>query len=411
VKRDQSQAVIIITTETKVPDELAGHATVVEWSLPDRSEIAAILDAAINSLPEKDAKGNSLRSLAAPNGTRDAAIDAAIGLTGEEAASCYAKSLVQTKRIDPAVVSNEKRRVIAREKVLEWYEPIPGGLDAVGGLEKLKSWIVARKLAFSPAAKEYGLPSPKGMLAVGVTGCGKSLIAKATATALGVPLLKLDLGALKAKYVGDSEGNIRKAFRVIEAIGRCVVWVDEIEKQMAGSSSGASDGGVSADALGVVLNWMQERTSEAFVIATANDISGLPPELFRKGRFDDIFFVDLPNEVERVAVLKAALKVHKREALELNFEAVADACDGFTGAEIAEIVPAAMYAAFAENVREIDTSDLIAAANDVHKVSDSAGDKIAELRKWATANARSASLKVTEAASYGGGRKLDLDAA
>lgn len=404
VERDSAQAVVIITPDSNIPAELAGHVTVIDWSLPDRTEIAAVLDAALNSLPE------DIRAKAAPNGTRDAAIDAAVGLTGEEAASCFAKSLVQTRTIDPAVVSSEKRRVIAREKVLEWHDPIPGGLDAVGGLDNLKGWLVARKNAFSPKARAYGLPAPKGAALVGISGCGKSLTAKAVATAWGVPLLRLDLGALKDKFVGGSEGNIRKAFKVIEAIGRCVVWIDEIEKAMAGSTGGASDGGVSADALGAVLSWMQDRTGEAFVIATANDISSLPPELLRKGRFDDIFFVDLPNATERKGVFAAALKAHGRSEITVDFDMLSDATNGFTGAEIAELVPTALFAGFEDDAREITTEDLLAAAKEVVPLSKSSATKIASLREWGQANARPATSSKTEARGATG-RKLDLEAA
>lgn len=220
VPRESAQAIIVLSPSGDVPPELAGHATVIEWPLPDRDEIAGILDASIAALPDE------IREKAAPNGTRDAAIDAAVGLSGEEASACYARSLVQLRRIDPATVAREKKRVIARERVLEWHDPIPGGLEAVGGLDNLKAWLVTRKLAYSAKARAYGLPAPKGALLVGVPGCGKSLTAKAIATAWSVPLLRLDLGSLKSKYVGESEGNIRKALNVIEAIGRCVVWLD-----------------------------------------------------------------------------------------------------------------------------------------------------------------------------------------
>ena len=247
VPRAQAQAVIVLTPSGEVPQELAGHATVIEWPLPDREEIAGILDGQISSLPEE------MQATAAPNGNRDAAIDAAVGLSGEEASACYARSLVQLRRIDPATVAREKKRVIARERVLEWYDPIPGGLDAVGGLDNLKAWLVTRKSAYSAKARAYGLPAPRGALLVGIPGCGKSLTAKAIATAWGVPLLRLDLNSLKSKFVGELEGNLRRALGVIEAIGRCVVWLDEIEKALAGATQGGADGGVSADALGTIL--------------------------------------------------------------------------------------------------------------------------------------------------------------
>lgn len=384
--RDNAQAIIILTPVAEVPADLAGHATVIEWPLPDRPEIASILDAAIAALPD------DLREAAAPNGVRDAAIDAAVGLSGEEAAACYARSLVQLKKIDPTTVAREKKRVITRERVLEWYDPLEGGLDAVGGLAYLKEWLQQRKLAYSPKARAYGLPAPKGALLVGIPGTGKSLTAKAIATAWGVPLLRIDLGALKSKFVGESEANLRKAFRVIETIGRCVVWFDEIEKALAGATQGAADGGVSSDALGGILSWMQERQGEAFVIATANDVSGLPPELLRSGRFDTIFWLDLPTSTERKEILQTALVYHKRPKADISFDAIAKITEGFTGSEIAAIVPEALFTAFADGEREIATNDLIEAAKKVVPLSKTAAEKIAKLREWATNRARPASL-------------------
>jgi len=384
VPRERAQAVIVLSPSGDIPPELAGHVTVTEWPLPDRAEIAAILDAALDSLPEE------LKATAAPNGQRDAAIDAAVGLSGEEAQACYARSLVQLRKIDPAAVASEKKRVIARERVLEWFDPLPGGLEAVGGLDVLKGWLTARKAAYSPAARAYGLPAPRGAMLVGVPGCGKSLTAKAVATAWQVPLLRLDLGALKSKFVGESEQNLRKAFRVIEAIGRCVVWIDEVEKALQGATSGSADGGVSSDALGSILSWMQERAGESFVIATANDVQALPPELLRKGRFDEVFFVDLPTEAERAAVLGAALRAHGRGKVEIDAAAVAAATDTFTGSEIAAIVPDALFAAFADNAREITTDDLVEAARTVVPLAKTAAEKITRLRDWAKGRARPA---------------------
>jgi ATPase family associated with various cellular activities (AAA)/AAA+ lid domain len=401
--RDRAQAIVVLTTSTEIPAELTGHATVIEWPLPDRVEIAAILNACTEALPD------DLKTTAAPNGERDAAIDAAVGLSGEEVQACYARSLVQLRRIDPATVAQEKRRVIARERVLEWHDPIAGGLDAVGGLDNLKAWLESRRAAYSPRARAYGLPAPKGALLVGVPGCGKSLTCKAIATAWGVPLLRVDLGVLESKSVGESEGNLRKAFRVIEAIGRCVVWLDEIEKALQGATSGSADGGVSADALGAVLSWMQERSGEAFVIATANDVEGLPPELLRKGRFDDVWFVDLPNDTEREKVLTATLRSYGRPTEnEIDVRAVSRACEGYTGAELAALVPDALFAAFADGERDISTADLIAAAKTVVPLSKTAAEKIARLREWAKGRARPATSNVTEISEQKRARQLDL---
>lgn len=398
------QAIIVVAPSANVPDDLKNQATVINWPLPDRAEIGERLDMAIEPLIGND------KFVAPKNGEREAAIDAAIGLTDEEAAACFAKSIVQLKRIDPVAVAQEKKRVVTREGVLEWYDPIPGGLDAVGGLDVLKSWLVSRASAYTLAAREYGLRAPKGAVFVGVSGCGKSLLAKATATAWGVPLLKVDLGALKSKFVGDSEQTIRRALRVIDAIGRCVVWVDEIEKQMQGSVSGSSDGGVSADQLGVILNWMQERKSEGFVIATSNDVSQLPPELLRKGRFDDVWFVDLPNAQERASVMAAALRENGRDAkkLGIDLDEVAQATADFTGAEIASVVPDAMFAAFADNGRQINTKDLVAAAALVVPLNKTAGEKIVKLREWAQQGRARAATSAETAAPKKRARVVDL---
>lgn len=387
--RDEARAIVMITPQSEVPPELAGHAIVIEWPLPDRSEVAAILDSAISALPD------GIREKAAPNGTREAAIDAAVGLTAEEAQSCYAKSLVTNRTIDPRTVAAEKKRVIAREKVLEWFDPIPGGLDAVGGLDELKAWLNARRAAFGPRARAYGLPAPKGCLLVGVPGCGKSLTAKAIATAWGMPLLRLDLGALKSKYVGDSEANIRKALKVAETVAPCVLWLDEIEKALAGATQGAADGGVSSDALGAVLSWMQDRAGSVFVVATANDVSALPPELLRKGRFDELFFVDLPTVQERQAILRAALKAHGRADAELDTGLLAGMSQDFTGAELSALIPDALFQAFADNERAITTADVQLAIQATVPLARTASEKIKTLRDWAKGRARPASIPAT----------------
>jgi SpoVK/Ycf46/Vps4 family AAA+-type ATPase len=371
----------------------------VDWPLPDRAEIASILDSVIAALPD------DIRDSAAPNGTREAAIDAAVGLTAEEAQACYARSLVQSRKIVPRDVSLEKRRVISREKVLEWYDPISGGLDAVGGLDLLKSWLVSRRAAFTREARAYGLPAPKGALLVGIPGCGKSLTAKAIATAWGVPLLRLDLGALKSKWVGDSEANIRKALKVAETVAPCVLWLDEIEKALSGATQGAADGGVSADALGTILSWMQERQGDVFVVATANDVRALPPELLRKGRFDELFFVDLPTTSERAAIVAAALRAHNRTE-SIDLQAVARACQDFTGSEIAALVPDALYTAFSDGARPLSTADLVAAAGATVPLARTSADRIQAVRDWARGRARSASSP--EESSAQSVRSLDL---
>lgn len=404
--RETAQAVIILSPSGDVPPELIDHVTVIDWPLPDRAEIAGMLDQAVRSAVQ-NAKDNPKIKFTVPSETvRAAAIDAAVGLSGEEANACFARSLT-INRIDPKMISQEKKRVVARSGLIEWYEPIAGGLDAIGGLDRLKDWLVERQLAFSEKARAYGLPAPKGALLVGQSGCGKSLTAKATSTAWSVPLLRLDLGALKNKYVGDSERNLRRVFDVIQAIGRCVVWLDEIEKGLAGATSGAADGGVSADALGAILTWMEERRGEAFVVATANDVRSLPPEFLRKGRFDEVWFVDLPNAMERVEILTATLRLHERGHVKIDHKKVAAACENFTGSEIASVVPSAMFRAFADKAREITTADLLEAARGVVPLSRTAKDKLNDMRVWGKENAQLATSPITRVTRVGGGRQVD----
>jgi AAA+ superfamily predicted ATPase len=401
IPRDNAQAIIVLTPSSDIPPELQGHATVIDWPLPDRAEIALILDANIKALPD------DMQANAAPNGERDKAIDAAVGLSGEQASACYAKSLVQTKRIDPAVIASEKKRIVSRDKVLSWLDPLSGGLDSVGGLESYKQWLLQRVSAYSPAARAYGIKPLKGVLLVGVPGCGKSMVAKATATVFQSPLVGMDINAGKSKFVGDSEASIRRAYETIKALGKSVVLIDEIEKSLQGATSGSSDGGVSADALGSMLSWLQEKTDESFVMATANNIASLPPELLRKGRFDEIFFVDLPHAIEREAILASALRSVDRDPASIDLAAVASVTEDFTGSEIASLVPDALFVSFADNQRALTTDDILAAAKTVVPLARTASEKIDALRKWAQGNARPASL-LPVVSEIKRARKLDI---
>lgn len=371
-----AQTIVILSTNGNVPDELADNVTVVEWPLPDREEVADLLDGSLEVQSDK-VKAKATKAV------KDAAIDAAVGLTQEEAQACFARSFAQLRAIDPVLIAGEKKRVITKAGVLRLYDPIPGGLDAVGGLDVLKAWLVSRGDAYTDEARAYQLPAPRGAMLVGIPGCGKTLTARAIGTAWNVPIITLDLGALKSKYVGESEGNLRRALQVVEAVDRCVLVIDEIEKGLAGATQGAADGGVSSDALGALLSWMQDRKGRAFVLATANDVSALPPELMRKGRFDRVWFVDTPSYTERIEVLKASMATHGRAELDVDFAKVANATEGFTGAELASLMPEALFMAFADGKREPTTRDLLTAAKDVNPMAkDNSNPKIARLRDW-----------------------------
>jgi hypothetical protein len=399
-----AQAVVIISPSAQIPDELQNTAQLMEWPLPDRIEIGELLQAAINRLPEE------LREAALPNGDRDAATDAAMGLSGEQAQASFGASIISLRRVDPLKVAQEKKRLIKTSGGLEWIDPPDGGLDAVGGIDAFKEWIVELADAYTPDAKEYGLVTPKGVLAAGIPGCGKSLLARATGAALGVPVLKVDLGAMKGKFVGESEQNLRNTFKVAEAIGPCVLWVDELEKALQGATAGSADGGVSADALGFLLNWMQERQGEAFVFATCNNADSLPPELIRKGRFDEVFWVDLPNDTERESVLAATLRTLKRREV-VDLCAVSEATEGFSGAEIAALVPDAMRTAFRDGRRPVTTEDILTVADGVTPLSVTKEKELDALRaRWAN-RMKPATRKIAVAAAVSAasdGPELDL---
>jgi AAA+ superfamily predicted ATPase len=374
--------VVVAPPSAQIPDELIDHVTVVKWSLPDRKELGRIFDTSLIGVPPEIANQSKA--------VKDEAIEAAVGLSAEAAALTYAKSIVTERRINPIRVAFEKKAVISKERGIEWFDPLPGGLDDVGGHENTKAWLKVRRRAFSQAARDFGLPLPKGLCLVGCPGCGKSLLAKAIATAWGVPLLRFDPNATASKWVGESEANIRAVLAVAEAVGRCVLWIDEIEKAFGGATNGGADGGVSTDRLGVMLSWMQERKGEVFVVATANDVTKLPPELLRKGRFDEIFFVDLPNTSERKEIVAVALKQHKRVATVdngcdpsvIDLDAVAAVTAEFTGVEVASLVPEALHFAFDEG-RTITTADLLEAAKTVPPLSKTSPERINAVRKWA----------------------------
>jgi hypothetical protein len=423
-KPDRAQSIVLITANGDLPPEILNDACVIQWPMPDRVEMGRILDQACQpALDSDNPKITPEIKLAIRDSisgdARSAAIDAALGLSQAEAASCFASSLVMELRIDPVTISQEKKRVIANNPALQWVDP-PGNFDTcVGGNENVLAFIRQRKLAYSPAARKYKLPLPLGILLLGISGCGKSLIAKCTGAEWGCPVIRLDLGALKSKFVGESEQNLRKALAIIEALGWCVVWLDEIEKALEGATSGSADGGVSADVLGTVLTWMQDRPGQAFVIATANDATKLPPEFMRKGRFDEVFWVDLPDYgrvdyyPERVGVLKAALRKNGRDAatLGIDLDAVAEATETFTGAEIDALIPDAMFTAFADDQREITTADLVSAAKDVVPLAKTKETDINQLRAdWAgraKPASRTDSAPIARTASSGS-RQLDF---
>jgi SpoVK/Ycf46/Vps4 family AAA+-type ATPase len=321
----------------------------------------------------------------------DGVIRALSGLTTTEAENALSLSFVEVDGFDSKIIYREKIKAVRKSGLLDIVEPDPRGLEAIGGLEVLKDWIRQRKRAWSPEAKEFGLPDPKGCLLVGVPGSGKSLCAKVIGTVLGQPTVRLDIGSLFNSLVGESESRARGALRLAEAIAPCVLWIDEIDKGMAGAGgSGSGDSGVTKRVFGTFISWMQEHKRPVFMVATANDVTNLPPEFLRKGRFDEIFAVDLPTQEERKVILSIHLAAKKRDRANFDIDAVSQATNGFTGSEIESAVVQGLFRAFDEG-KEMNTQHLLAAANEIVPLAVTAKEQIDGIREWARNRARFAS--------------------
>jgi hypothetical protein len=391
--------VLLLGTWKPLPPELDREITRLDLALPGPEELGRVLDGILDSA--------ELTSLKAD--TREAVLAAAAGLTTLEAENAFALSVIESGGVSPAVVAREKAHALRQGGLLEVVDATPD-LDAIGGLDALKGWLRQRRQAFTRRARDYGLPVPKGMLVLGVPGTGKSLTAKATATVFGVPLLKLDAGRLFGSLVGQSEANLRTALQTAEAIAPCVLWIDELEKAFAGSgpgSSGGSDGGTSARVFGSLLNWLQEKTAPVFVVATANDISQLPPELLRKGRWDECWFVDLPDGRERAAIWDIVIGKFGREKTDYDTVVLARASELHTGAEIEAAYVEALHRAFAED-REPGELDLGEVLTESVPLAVTMAESIERLRHWARGRARSAAASPATDCPARGPRKLAL---
>jgi SpoVK/Ycf46/Vps4 family AAA+-type ATPase len=325
---------------------------------------------------------------------RERLLQAALGLTLGEAENVFAKIIVKEERLsgeDVNEVFAEKQQIIRKSGLLEYYATNEN-FSNVGGMGVLKDWLDKRSLAFSAEARAFGLPPPKGILMLGVQGCGKSLCAKAVSTQWQLPLLRFDMGRMFGSLVGSSEENVRRAIAVAESVAPAVLWVDEIDKAFAGSQgSGATDGGTTARVFGTFLTWLSEKTAPVFVVATANDISQLPPELLRKGRLDEIFFVDLPGEEERAEVFRIHITKRGREAAEFDIADLASRTRDFSGAEIEEVINSALYDAFYDKA-QLRTEHILKAVAETVPLAKTMDEQIGRLRSWAEGRARNASV-------------------
>jgi SpoVK/Ycf46/Vps4 family AAA+-type ATPase len=328
---------------------------------------------------------------------REKLVQAALGLTATQAQRVFARAVVTDGVLDDrdiSLVTEEKKQIIRESEALEYYE-VTESPDDVGGLDILKDWLRLRERAFTQEARDYGLPSPKGIALIGIPGTGKSLTAKMIGALWRLPLLRLDVGSLFGSLIGESEERARRALQVAGMVAPCVVWIDEMEKALA---HGGQDAGTSTRVFGSILTWMQEKTAPCFVVATANDISTLPPELLRKGRFDEIFFLDLPTLAERREIFSVHLRKRKRLPQDFDVGQLARDTDGYVGAEIEQAIIDAMYIGFNAS-REFTTADIAAAVKRQVPLSSSQREAIDGLRDWLhSGRAQSASFPEKEEA-------------
>ena len=365
------KSIILTTPHSKLPEELKDIAVLQEFPLPVANELDQVL-AGLSKTPGVKVNLTKLG--------REKLVQAALGLTASQAQRVFAKAIVSNGVLDDqdiGLVTEEKKQIIKESQALEFFAIHETAAD-VGGLEVLKGWLRLRERAFSEEARNYGLPSPKGIALIGIPGTGKSLTAKMIGGLWRLPLLRLDVGALFGSLVGESEERTRRALKLAETVAPCILWIDEIDKAFA---SGGLDGGASKRVFGAILTWMQEKTAPCFVVATANDISSLPPELLRRGRFDEIFFLDLPTKDERKEILSVHLRKRRRMNHDFDLERLARESEGYVGAEIEQAIIDGMYVGFNQN-REFTTADLSQALKRQVPLSISQRERITALREW-----------------------------
>ena len=396
------KTLVLLSPMLKLPVELEKEITVVDYQLPTIHDLDRLLEGIVQSV-----RGNPNLRIQMTGEEREQILKAASGLTSNEAENVFAKSLVERRSFDIDVILGEKEQIIRKSGILEYYRTSDAFGD-VGGMDLLKEWMNQRTASFTDKAQEYGLPEPKGILLLGVQGCGKSLTAKAIASLWRLPLLRLDVGRIFAGIVGSSEENMRKAIATAESVAPAILWIDELEKGFSGTqSSGISDGGTTSRVFGTFLSWMQDKKAPVFVIATSNDVSALPPELMRKGRFDEIFFVDLPAPLERKEIFAIHLRKRNRDPAHFDLELLARRSVGFSGAEIEQVVVSALFTAFHDGARELRIEDLLEALAVSVPLSRTMREGIAELREWAETRAR----PVTSTEAESGDELLDDEVA
>jgi adenylate kinase family enzyme len=387
--KNSFKTIILVSPVLEIPTELEKEVTVLSFPLPAREDLSELLDKII-----EDVKQFKQVKIELDDVGRERLLQAALGLTLGEAENVFAKIIVKDERLsgdDVNEVFAQKQQIVRKSGLLEYYASNED-FSNVGGLAVLKDWLNKRSVAFSQDARAFGLPAPKGILLLGVQGCGKSLCAKAVSSHWQLPLLRFDMGRMFGSLVGSSEENVRRAIAVAESVAPAILWVDEIDKAFAGSQGSAgTDGGTTARVFGTFLTWLSEKSAPVFVVATANDISQLPAELLRKGRFDEIFFVDLPTAEERREVMRIHLAKRKRDPDQFEVSALVEASKDFSGAEIEEAIISALYDAFYGR-QELNTGHVLAALHETVPLARTMDEQINRLRSWADGRARNASV-------------------
>ncbi|NRT36489.1 AAA family ATPase [Clostridium beijerinckii] len=391
------KSVVFLSPTVVLPSELQKDVTILDFDLPTIDEIKSLL----NEMIDMNKQGGRI-IIDLDESEKERLCKAALGLTLQEAENAFARAMVEDGRMnigDLEIILEEKCQVIKKTGILE-FEKSDLNMNDVGGLENLKRWVSKRNKSWLDSAQKYNIPAPKGVLITGVPGCGKSLTAKAISAMWQLPLLRLDMGKIFSGIVGSSEENMRKAIKTAEAVAPSILWIDEIEKGFSGASSSSGDSGTSTRIFGTFLTWMQEKTKPVFVVATANNINSLPSELLRKGRFDEIFFVDLPTKNERKDIFRLHLKkrlTNEEVCKDVSItdellSGLADLTEGFVGAEIEQAVVAALFEAFSEE-RGLHVSDLEKVIKNTVPLSVTQAEQIISIREWANVRAVAATAK------------------
>jgi SpoVK/Ycf46/Vps4 family AAA+-type ATPase len=387
--KNSRKTIVLISPVMEIPAELDKEITVINFPPPGKEDLGALLDKAV-----EDLQGTPQVQIELDEEGRERLLQAALGLTLGEAENVFAKIIVKNQRLSADHVNEvfaEKQQIIRKSGLLEYYAA-EEDFTSVGGVSVLKDWVTKRAVAFTAEAHAFGLPAPKGVLLLGVQGCGKSLCAKAVSRLWQLPLLRFDMGRMFGSLVGSSEENVRRAIAVAESIAPAVLWVDEIDKAFSGSqSSGVTDGGTTARVFGTFLTWLSEKRAPVFVVATANDVSQLPPELLRKGRLDEIFYVDLPLDEERAEIFRIHLAKRHRNPEEFDIPALVAASQEFSGAEIEESIISALYDAFYAK-QELVTAHVLAGLSQTVPLAKTMAEKVTAQRNWAVGRARNASV-------------------